>query len=154
MNSSSLLEWLKALGGVVALIGLAVALVNYRRSVRTRRAEWLASLHEKFFESDRYKEVRRVLDYHGEPQYSELTGAIAAGTHHSLADELYRYLNFFELLAGLRLLGQISDEEIIGLFDYDLRLIKQHEFVAAALRPQGFERLAALLEGKHFRFGS
>lgn len=76
------------------------------------------------------------------------------GTHHSLADELYRYLNFFELLAGLRLLGQISDEEIIGLFDYDLRLIKQHEFVAAALRPQGFERLAALLEGKHFRLGS
>lgn len=154
MNSSSLLEWLKALGGVVALIGLAVALVNYRRSVRTRRAEWLASLHEKFFESDRYKEVRRVLDYHSEPQYAELTGAIAAGTHHVLADELYRYLNFFELLAGLRLLGQISDEEIIGLFDYDLRLIKQHEFVAASLRPQGFERLAALLEGKNFRLGS
>jgi hypothetical protein len=154
MSSSTLLEWLKALGGVVALIGLAVALVNYRRSVRTRRAEWLASLHEKFFESDRYKEVRRVLDYHSEPQYSELVTAIAAEGHHPLADELYRYLNFFELLAGLRLLGQISDEEIIGLFDYDLRLIKQHEFVATVLRPQGFERLAALLETKHFRLRS
>ncbi|HEY2375220.1 MAG TPA: hypothetical protein VGH98_04540 [Gemmatimonadaceae bacterium] len=154
MSSGELLEWLKALGGIVALLGLAVGLVNYRRSVKTRRAEWLASLHEKFFESDRYKEVRRVLDYHSEPQYSDLANAIAAGAHHPLADELYRYLNFFELLAGLRLLGQISDEEIIGLFDYDLRLIKQHEFVATALRPQGFERLAALLETKHFRLGS
>ena len=47
MSSSALLEWLKALGGGGALIGLAVALVNYRRSVRTSRAEWLASLHEK-----------------------------------------------------------------------------------------------------------
>jgi len=151
VSSSALLEWLKALGGVVALVGLAVALVTYRRSVRTRRAEWLASLHEKFFESDRYREVRRVLDYHSEPEYLELANAVAAGTHHPLGDELYRYLNFFELLAGLRLLGQISDEEIVGLFDYDLRLIKQHEFVANALNPQGFERLAALLESKHFR---
>jgi hypothetical protein len=54
------------------------------------------------------------------------------------------------LLAGLRGLGQISDEEIIGLFDYDLRLIKQQDFIVAALRPQGFERLAELLTSKHF----
>jgi hypothetical protein len=150
MALNGLLELLKALGGVVAFLGLAIALVNYRRSVKTKRAEWLASLHEKFFESDRYKDIRRVLDYHTEPQYSELVNAIGIGAHHVLADELYRYLNFFELLAGLRLLGQISNEEIIGLFDYDLRLIKQHEFIVAALRPQGFERLAELLEAQNF----
>ena len=144
------MELLKALGGVVALLGLAIALVNYRRSVKTKRAEWLASLHEKFFESDRYKDIRRVLDYHAEPQYAELVNAIVTGVHHTLADELYRYLNFFELLAGLRLLGQISNEEIIGLFDYDLRLMKQHDFIVAALRPQGFERLAELLEAQNF----
>ena len=71
--------------------------------------------------------------------------AITAQSHHALADELYRYLNFFEFLAGLRGLGQISDEEIIGLFDYDLRLITQHDFIMSTLRPQGFERLADLL---------
>ena len=148
--SSALLELLKALGGLVALLGFLFALVTYRRSVKTKRAEWLASLHEKFFESDRYREIRRVLDYNAEPLYSELVDAIATGTHHALADELYRYLNFFELLAGLRGLGQISDDEIIGLFDYDLRLIRQHAFIVAALRPQGFERLADLIMAKHF----
>ena len=150
MTSAALLELLKALGGLVALLGFLFALVTYRRSVKTKRAEWLASLHEKFFESDRYREIRRVLDYNAEPLYSELVNAIATGTHHPLADELYRYLNFFELLAGLRGLGQISDDEIIGLFDYDLRLIRQHAFIVAALRPQGFERLADLIASKHF----
>ena len=150
MMSSALLELLKALGGLVALLGFLFALVTYRRSVKTKRAEWLASLHEKFFESDRYREIRRVLDYNAEPLYSDLVNAVATGTHHPLADELYRYLNFFELLAGLRGLGQISDDEIIGLFDYDLRLIRQHAFIVAALRPQGFERLDELITDKHF----
>ena len=147
-------EAMKALGGLLAVLSFPFALWTYRNSVKTRRAEWLASLHEKFFESDRYKDIRRVLDYRSEPEYSNLVRAIADGTHHLLADELYRYLNFFEFLAGLRGLGQISDDEIIGLFDYDLRLLKQHELIMNALRPQGFERLADLLAAGRLLPGS
>lgn len=33
---------------LVAIVGAPSAYVTYRRSVRTRRAEWLMSLHEKF----------------------------------------------------------------------------------------------------------
>ena len=145
MTWTILAEVLKALGGLIAVLSFPFALMTYARSVRTRRAEWLASLHEKFFESDRYREIRRVLDYRPEPEYADLIKAITSQSHHALADELYRYLNFFEFLAGLRGLGQISDEEIIGLFDYDLRLITQHDFIMSTLRPQGFERLADLL---------
>src|SRR5256885_1072660 len=103
------LDVLKAVGGLVAILGFPLALFTYYRSVRTKRAEWLASLHEKFFESDRYTNIRRVLDYHVEPEYAELASAVMTQRHHHLADELYRYLNFFELLAGLRALKQISD---------------------------------------------
>jgi len=145
MTWAILAEVLNALGALSAGLRFPFALMTYARSVRTRRAEWLASLHEKFFESDRYREIRRVLDYRPEPEYADLIKAITSQSHHALADELYRYLNFFEFLAGLRGLGQISDEEIIGLFDYDLRLITQHDFIMSTLRPQGFERLADLL---------
>ena len=115
-----------ALAGTAALLGGPFAYFTYRRSVRTRRAEWLASLHEKFFEGDRYANIRRVLDYRPEPEYSSLVSAVTTGTHAQLADELYRYLNFFELLSGLRELGEISDKEIVGLFDYDLRMLTTH----------------------------
>jgi hypothetical protein len=153
-NWSVAAEIIKAVAGLVAVLGASLAYFTYRRSVRTKRAEWLASLHEKFFETDRYARIRRILDYRQEPEYSELAAAVGASGYHALADDLYRYLNFFELLASLRQLRQISDEEIVGLFDYDLRLLKQHRFIVDALRPQGFERLSALLQAPQLLNGS
>lgn len=132
-------------GAIAGIAGGAFALWTFVHSSRTRRAEWLASLHEQFFETDRYVRVRRVLDYRSEPQYSELRTAIAAEQPHELADELYRYLNFFEFLASLRQLRQISDREILSLFEYDLRMLMDRDFVLAALKPQGFENLDELL---------
>ena len=151
---ATFLESLKALGGIVAVLGFPIAVFTYYRTGRTKRAEWLSSLHEKFFETDRYSHVRSVLDYRSEPEYSALAAAVTAETHHPLADELYRYLNFFELLAGLRELKQISDKEIKGLFDYDLKLIREHKFIVDVLKPQGFERLDALLKTGPFLLNS
>lgn len=138
-------ELVKVVAGIVGIIGVPVAYLTYRRSVRIKRADWLVSLHEKFFETDRYARIRRVLDYQQEPEFSELAQAVREEKHHPLADEFFRYLNFFELLASLRKLDQISDEEIIGLFEYDLRMIAANQFVVELLRPQGFERLADLV---------
>lgn len=132
-------------GTVAGILGGGFALWTFVHASRTRRAEWLASLHEQFFETDRYVNVRRVLDYRSDPEYSELRTAVATEQPHKLADELYRYLNFFEFLASLRQLQQISDQEILSLFEYDLRMLGDHEFVVAALKPQGFEHLADLL---------
>jgi len=142
---SAFADIVKTTAAVVGILGLPAAYLTYRRSVRTRRADWLASLHEKFFETDRYAWIRRVLDYRQEPDYSALAQAVKEQKHSPLADEFYRYLNFFELLASLRKLRQITDEEIIVLFDYDLRTISEQPFIVDALRPQGFERLADLL---------
>jgi hypothetical protein len=135
----------KAVAAAVALLGAWFAYLTYRRSVKTRRAEWLSSLHERFFETDRYTTIRRVLDYQEQPVLSELTKAVHVEIHHPLSDEFYRYLNFFELLASLRELGQISKKEILKLFEYDLRLITKHQFIIDCFKRQGFERLPDLL---------
>jgi hypothetical protein len=138
-------EIVRTTAAVLAIVGALVALATFRRAARTRRAEWLASLHEKFFETERHRRIRRVLDYRPEPEYTQVRQAVASGQHHDLADELYGYLNFFELLGSLRALRQISDREIVALFEYDLALLRQHPFILDALAPQGFEHLAALL---------
>jgi|SRR5687768_7371767 len=143
---STLADVATVVTGIVALVGSIAAIVTYHRSVQTKRAEWLASLHEKFFELDRYAQVRRVLDYQEEPTYSELASAVASGKHHPLADEFFRYLNFFEFLASLQDLGEIKSKEIIALFEYDLRLIQTRQFVVDVLEREGFERLPALLK--------
>ena len=62
-----------------------------------------------------------------------------------MADELFRSLNFFELLASLHQLGQISDDEIVALFEYDLRMIAGAPFILETLKTEGFECLPKLL---------
>jgi hypothetical protein len=88
MNWSLIGDILKAAGGAVAVLGIPVTYLTYRRSVQTKRAEWLASLHEKFFETDRYARIRRVLDYVEEPLYGELSAAVSSGDYHELAEDL------------------------------------------------------------------
>ena len=134
------------IAGVIAVAGVIAGYFTYRQSVKTRRAEWLASLHEKFFESNRYGRIERLLDYRQEPELTELSNAVETGTYSELASEFYGYLNFLELLAGLHQLGQISESEILGLFEYDLRVLTKHSFVMNCLVPQGFERLPELLK--------
>ena len=145
MGWSLAADAVKTGAATMAIVGGALALFQFWRANRTKRAEWLASLHEQFFEMGRYSRVRRTLDYALEPDYSTLKAAVASEQPHDLADELYRYLNFFEFLAGLRQLGQISKREILILFDYDLRMVRRHDFVLAVLQPQGFEQLNELV---------
>jgi hypothetical protein len=61
---------------IFGVLGGAFALWTFRHTNRTRRAEWLASLHEQFFETDRYVKVRRVLDYAVEPEYLRNTSSL------------------------------------------------------------------------------
>ena len=145
MNWSVTGDVVRTVAAIVAIAGGVIALLQFRRANRSRRAEWLASLHDQFFETGRYGRVRRALDYRAEPDYSTLKAAVDGEAPHEIADELYRYLNFFEFLAGLRKLGQVSKREIQILFDYDLKMLRQHDFVMAVLEPQGFEQLHELL---------
>ncbi len=101
-------------------------------------------------ETERYAHVRRVPDYREEPLFTQLGRAVSAGTHLALADEFYHYLNFFELMASLNQLGEISDQEIVGLLEYDLSLLSEHRFILDALGAQGFERLPQLLQQTKF----
>ena len=145
MDLSLAAQIIAIVGGVVAIFAGLGAVFTYFRATRAKRAEWLASLYQRFYETDRHARIQRLLDYHLEPEYSELTSAVGAGRYHELADELYRYLNFFEFMGSLAELRQISRREIYALFEYDLQMLSRHQFILDVLAPQGFERLPRLL---------
>lgn len=134
-----------ALGAPAIIVAGIFALCTYRNANRTRRAEWLSSLHEQFFENNRYNKVRVVLDYQPDPAYSELIRDIQSEQPSEMTDELYRYLNFFEMLASLKELKQLSNKEIVALFEYDLRTIYNNHHIMSILRSQSFESLCRLL---------
>lgn len=133
-------------GGVLAIVGGAIAIATFRRSAKLKRAEWLYNLYTRFYETQNYKEVRRILDYEPEPELTQLRKSVEPGANDKLAEDLVDYLNFFEFVASLWKLGQLCQREILMLFEYYLKRIQDHQFVVGFVRGQGFESLAELLE--------
>ncbi|MGH9450466.1 MAG: hypothetical protein ACRD11_07970 [Terriglobia bacterium] len=124
---------------VAAVIAAWVAVCAYYRSLKLERAKWLKELYEKFYERGDLKSVRELLDGGDQAKIVKLVGDECA--------DFTDYLNFFEFVAYLWKSKQISLDEVMGLFDYYLRNLKQHKEVAkyVADHDKGFERLRELL---------
>src|SRR5215213_10150888 len=116
----SLAPYTRVLLDLFAIIGGTIAIATYRRNARVRRAEWLSSLHSKFFETPTYKRIRQVLEARDE-RFVALRQAVADNQTNDDVELFVDYLNFFEFVGSLRELGQLSTDEIDRLFDYYLK---------------------------------
>src|SRR5947208_14450538 len=104
-----LFQWIQTSFYFFAAIGIWLSWKTFKANQRIRRAEWLRSLFEKFYESGNYKEVRRWLDFEDLLQ-KELGSDIAHirnDEEHLKEEKLADYLNFFEFIAALEKLKQI-----------------------------------------------
>ncbi|MEE2692691.1 MAG: hypothetical protein VX640_14240 [Pseudomonadota bacterium] len=143
-----LIDW-ELTGGLVEAAGLVaaalVAAFTYRANLRQRRAEWLYKLFEKFYENRDYKPMRRLLDYQPEDEIAALRRDIDANVGSENVEALVDYLNFFELIAIQVKDGQISEREVVDIFDYYIRRLFMHDFIMKYIDEQGFENLARLV---------
>lgn len=142
---SAVKEVLQTILVAASIVGGIFAVITYWRNIRLRRAEWLFNLYQKFFEEPNYKKMRSILDYRKEPEFSKLRSALARDSRHQLVEDLVDYLNFFEFVAGLWQLGQITLLELRMVFDYYLNNLASIDFVQEFVKTQGFESLANLL---------
>jgi hypothetical protein len=140
-SSESIIRVVPQLIGVLAAL---LALVTYRRNAKTKRAEWLSTLHAKFFEAANYKRIRSILDYE-QPELETLREHVSSGTYDDLSELLVDYLNFFEFIASLWKLGQLDIEEVAILFEYYLNNLAAHEFIVDFIATYGFDNLKDLL---------
>lgn len=147
MNASTeigrLAPYTRVLLDLFAIIARTIAIATYLRNARVRRAEWLSSLHSRFFETSTYKKIRQVLEAKGE-DYVALRQALTDNQTNDDVELLVDYLNFFEFVGSLRKLGQLSSDEIDLLFDYYLRQLAGDPVLRQFVETQGFEGLADL----------
>ncbi len=149
------LDWWKTIVGIVVEIGSSViglgtaiwAFWVYRANSRIEHAKWLVNLHEKFFERDLYKGIRELLDCaEGDDEAAGKIGKLVSEEPAGFTD----YLNFFEMVAALAETGQISDKEVLTLFEYYLKCIRDREQVMEYLAKEkkGYEKLRKFLDEK------
>jgi hypothetical protein len=139
MTTSEKLDLIKI---IVAALAAIPALWVYYTNSRLRRAEWLASLYEKFYEKIDLKDIREILDCEG-GRSADIDKAVAEETC-AFTD----YLNFFEFVAVLEKSGQLKKTEIEDLFGYYLDCLENCPAVRNYLAQKGYERLDRLLRDR------
>ena len=134
-------NWIDIVIKIIALIGVYIAATNYRSQRIIKKGEWLKSLYEKFYENATYKDVRRWLDNKEIESKINLDDDYISDDDEKFTD----FLNFFEFIANLEDEGQISAKDVLNLFDYYLRKIKQSPICKQWIKSYGFEKLDGLL---------
>ncbi len=145
MSAKEVGEILEMVAKGVALAGGIWAFFTYRRDVKRRRADLMKSLYEKFYEAVQLKKVRLLLDYRPQ-EYDEMRSLIQSGKAGQRAEDLVDYLNFFEFIASLWKLRQISYKDVCMLFHYYLKNLRSHDWIMKFVKENGFEALQELLE--------
>lgn len=126
---------------VVGAVAAIIAVMTYRSNAKRERAKWVAQLYEKFYEGDRYKNMREKLD---DAQNAEEIEALVNKESAEFTD----YLNFFELVTFLAKTDQLLESDVLLLFRYYLRCLKDQKAVMKYLNNQknGFEQLSGFLK--------
>ena len=131
--------------GLLAL-GFLIAAWTFFRNTRVRRAEWLGQLYETFYVRPELKGVRATLDYDSASR-AELLRCLASDPENSVVLEpLVDYLNFFEFIAALWTMNQLSKKEIRLMFGYYLKMLGNEAEVLKFCRQGGFRNLLRLLD--------
>lgn len=123
----------------ITALGVWLTWQTFNANRKIRRAEWLKSLYEKFYENDQYKTVRRWIDF------DTLSTELQHDGSHEKEEKLTDFLNFFEFIATLEKMKQLSVMEIQDLFSYYLTRIRSTEICMNYLQVYEFRNLEKLL---------
>jgi hypothetical protein len=134
------LELLKTIAACAGAIAAFWGICVYFSNSRLRRAEWLGSLYDKFYERSELKAVREVMDCEG-GQSAAIDKLVSEEP-----PEFSDYLNFFEFVAVLRKSRQLTQGEIEDLFHYYLDCLENCRAVRAYIAKKGYEQLDRLLQ--------
>ena len=130
---------LKDIAEIAAVAAFFWGIYVYFTNSRLRRAEWIASLYEKFYESKDLKAVRDKLDCGTSPS-AEIENLIKEEPR-----DFTDYLNFFEFVAVLQKSRQLTDSEIEDLFGYYLDCLEYCQPLRDYIGGRGYEQLDRLL---------
>lgn len=130
---------------IATILGGAFTIYTYWQNSRLKRTEWLYQLYEKFYEESYYKEIRRIIDYDQKDGIKRLKNGIENDCEEELVELLVDYLNFFEFIASLEKLKQLTIKEIAMVFEYYILRIAKYDFLNKFLIDNRFDNLPELI---------
>ena len=147
---NDLLPYLQGIAALATAGSLIFAAITYYKNNKVKRGEWLKALFEKFFEDNKFSEVRMHLEYDTIEQY------LAVNVNRDPTDKkneelMVNYLNFFEFISVLNIKKYITDEEVKLMFRYYVKKIREDKYLNEVkyLETYDFENLIMLMNKKY-----
>ncbi|MBI1340200.1 hypothetical protein GC169_08345 [bacterium] len=127
-----------------ALLAGVFGLWRYVRGERLRQTELVRDFYRMFFESDRYKRIRFILENPDAPEFAQLEAQLLeGGLPGDLEEPFIDYLNFFEFVVGLMHRKMVPRRDVDWMFAFFLNRLFTTGFTRAYILKWGFEELAA-----------
>lgn len=148
-------EKIQETGAFLALVGGSIAVVNYTRSVKIKRLEWLLQLFHRYMDEKKFRRIRYIIVFRVQPEYDQLKDLMqnradrkvdqpVKNFEQSLIMDMDDYLNFFELISTLWSKGELERDEILMLYHDYIKYLWQIDFTHAYITEWGFESLTKL----------
>ena len=144
MQTDEMVKYAQIFGYSVAGVSFMLSAFAYYKNNRVKRGEWLKALHEKFFESDNYKETRKAIEYEELDSFLNINDK-GEVQNRSNEEKLVDYLNFFEFISVLQKRKHINQDEVKDLFGYFFKSIQSSAFLNRYAENYGFENLSKAL---------
>lgn len=138
-------DWASLFTLIAAVATGVFALFRYMRSERLRQTEQVRELYRMFFETDRYRRMRFVLDNPKSPEFEQLRVELAAGGMPGVLEgELIDLMNFLEFVTGLTRRGLLARKDVDWMFSSFIRRIAETDFLHAYVQSEQYEELEPL----------
>jgi hypothetical protein len=147
-------QFISAAGTVTIATTAIVAASRYRYQVSLERMKWLQQLYDNFYNSERYKEIRQLIDFDDLGTLVQLLKRSDAAprevrpAERGQIDQFTDYLNFFEWIGYLEKERQLTIKHIDTMFKYYLVRLMQvdgHQELRQYIKGHGYEELHRLL---------
>ncbi len=124
---------------IVAICAAIAAVIVYYQNRRLEQARWASTFYEKFYEGQKYTNVRVLLDSFDLQNIEKLVDEEPI--------EFNDYLNFFEHIAIFAESGQLTSGDVEASFAYYLNCLQNQPKVLAYIEKEekGYEKLRAYL---------
>ena|SRR5882672_3825024 len=124
---------------IVAICAAIAAVIVYYQNRRLEQSRWASTFYEKFYESQKYTNMRVLLDSSDSQKIERLVDEEPV--------EFNDYLNFFEHVAIFAESGQLTHRDVEASFAYYLNCLEKQPSVRAYIdnEEKGYEKLRAYL---------
>jgi hypothetical protein len=138
------MDWWKTLFEMIYYVAASLVVIGavwtYRRNYRLEQSRWASTFYEKFYETNRYKEMREVLDC---PADLSQVDKVLQSEDPRFTD----YLNFFEHVVIFTNSKQLNRKDVVDSFGYYFDCLKRLQKVKEYVQDEqkGYENLRDFL---------